>query len=210
MRDAQLKANDELVARSRGLLSPRSGTERLLTLGAGHTTAGIRASNHGCVTPIGSLSDGSGKINLSMQKSRSVELRAMHEKGWKAIVIKWTAVKQWGKLRDVGQQALNVVNNVGLPPTELEVARRLGSFSDECDHYNQRFKEEDAVAQATAEGPPCQRYAKSIATWVRAYGGGPGNPHSRFHRRRGYFLRRECHHRCGPVPECDQCSMGRS
>ena len=100
----------------------------------------------------------------------------MHERGWKTFIIRWAAVKQWGKLRDVGQQALNVVNNVGLPPTEMEVARRIASFGDECDAYNQPFSARDAVAQAAAENPPCQRYAKSIATWARDYGGGTGAP----------------------------------
>ena len=131
MLDEQLKADDRLVARAHGMLAPRNGKERFLTLGAGHTTSGIRSSNHGCVTPIKSLSDGSGKINLSREIAKSLELKAMHDRGWKTTIIRWSAVKQWGKLRDVGQQALNVVSNVGLAPTELEVAKRIGILHEQ-------------------------------------------------------------------------------
>jgi hypothetical protein len=89
----EMQKNRDMIKRSEGLLAPIQGTERFLTLGTGHTTAGIRGSLYKCKVGVPSIMGTDGKLGLTMQRAKDPALELMHVSGWDFKIISDEAVQ---------------------------------------------------------------------------------------------------------------------
>ena len=71
---------------SKGMLADVNGSERVLSVGTGHTAAFCRAANAGCKTNISSIKDNAGVIDLARLK-RQPGFKQMLEIGWDWTVL---------------------------------------------------------------------------------------------------------------------------
>jgi hypothetical protein len=171
MLEIEMEANRNMIKRSQGVLCPILGTERYLTVGAGHSTASIRSSNHKMKAVVQSLAGSDGTLNLTMARQKDPELEAMHAVGWHFKIIKAGAVEVWDKLAEMCEKAQNTQNNIGVPPTEIEIALRGAVYYFGCIKNNTPCKVEEACQVAIADAPPCAAYAISLVKWATAYCG---------------------------------------
>jgi hypothetical protein len=168
----EIKCNLDLSNRTQGRIVAPKGCERYGTLGAGHTTAGVRAANAKAPTDVPGLQNSEGKLDLTLKKSQSPELAAMMDVGWDWKVIKDEVLETWGnQVAELCECAMNTQNNVGVPATEMEVALRACGYMTECENANVAFKDTDATAIATADMPPCTPYAAHLTKIACVYGG---------------------------------------
>ena len=165
----QIRANEQIVAASGGMLAPVSGSERMVSVGTGHTTAFCRAANHGCSTPLAYLQDAAGVIDLARLK-RQPDFKAMLEGGWEWTVLPWQVELAWADAPDKLQRALNSSHEVHSSSTELEVAVTIAEGIESGESV------EDALKNATAGNPPCVNYAKHLALLAQFFGGGKKVP----------------------------------
>ena len=117
----QFDANEKVITAFNGMLAPITGDETHLTLGTGHAAAFCKASNAGCRTPIKSIQDAAGKINLQLLKMQR-QYKAMLEEGWDFTVLRWQVEAAWPSAPALLQQALNSTSEVNSSVTELEGA----------------------------------------------------------------------------------------
>ena len=168
----EIKCNLDLSNRTQGRIVVPNGRERYATLGAGHTTAGVRAANAKAPTDVPGLQNGEGKLDLTLKKSQSPELAAMMDVGWDWKIIKDEVIETWGdQVAELCECAMNTQNNVGVPATEMEVALRAAGYMTECENANVDFKDTDATAIATSDMPPCTPYAAHLTKISCVYGG---------------------------------------
>ena len=166
---AQLDANNRVVANSKGMLAKVNGTERVLSVGTGHTTAFCRAANAGCTTPISFLKDALGAIDIAKLK-RQPDYKVMLETGWVWIVLPPPVEVAWPSAPDVLQRALNSSHEVHSSATELEVAVTIAECMESGDSAI------DALNTALSGNPPCATYAQHLCTLAQYFGGGAKAP----------------------------------
>ena len=165
----QVRANEQIVAASGGMLAPVSGSERMVSVGTGHTTAFCRAANHGCTTPLAYLQDAVGIIDVARLK-RQPDFKVMLEDGWEWTILPWQVELAWSMAPDILQRALNASHEVHSSATELEVAVTIAEGIESGESV------EDALKNATAGNPPCTKYAKHLALLAQFFGGGKKVP----------------------------------
>ena len=145
------------MANSKGMLAKVNGTERVLSVGTGHTTAFCRAANAGCTTPISFLKDALGAIDIAKLK-RQPDYKVMLETGWVWIVLPPPVEVAWPSAPDVLQRALNSSHEVHSSATELEVAVTIAECMESGDSAI------DALNTALSGNPPCATYAQHLCT----------------------------------------------
>lgn len=150
---------------SKGMLADVNGSERVLSVGTGHTAAFCRAANAGCKTNISSIKDNAGVIDLAKLK-RQPGFKQMLEIGWDWTVLPARVEVSWPSSPDILQRALNSSHEVHSSATELEVAVTIA----ECIESGATV--EEAIAIAVSGNPPCAAYVSSLATLASLFGGG--------------------------------------
>ena len=106
-----------MIKRAQGLLAPLKGTERYLTVGTSHMTAGIRASNHKCKAGVKSLEGAAGGLlDLTNQRAKDPTLDIMHKVGWDFKIIKDVVVQTWSQVPIICERAQSTQINVGIQP----------------------------------------------------------------------------------------------
>ena len=176
VREFQLKFNEQLIIRAKGLFAPVNGKERRLSLGAGHAAAAWRASMHGCPTPEKSLQDKNGCMNRSMLAKKDKHYETCCN-GWDHYVLPYTVEIAWPKLPALFQRGCNSAQNVAERQTELECAKTISSYAE----MGEGDDDEDVVwaraTEAAAQSkPPCTAYIGVVGRWARYFGGGAGAP----------------------------------
>lgn len=175
-RSQQLKMNSDLISRSAGLLAPLNGSERLLSVGCGHTVAFCRAALVSCPTPQASIADASGCLNVQMLTKLDPEFKIMLEKGWSWTVLPWQVEEVWPRLPDLAQRALNASNSVASQTSELETASTIAELAAMQSAAGQPLDWESCIAAAGSSMPACLPYIATIGKYVRLYGGGDQAP----------------------------------
>ena len=171
-RDEQLTFNQKLIDNSAGMLAPINGSERFVSVGAGHMAAGCRAADAGCPTSETTLSDGTGCISLSSMKHDQT-LIGMIKQGWEWMVFPWSVEEAWPSFPDLAQTALNASNAIRDSSSELEVAVSMTAFWEASNGDSEWDK---CVEAAIAGNPACASYAKKLGKYAFYYGGGKGSP----------------------------------
>ena len=181
LRDAQVLANERLIARSHGLLAKPTRKERYLTLGTGHWTAFCRAVDAGGKTPEPTLQDEEGNIDRQ-RLFQNQNMKTMVEVGWDWWVFPAEMDTLFPKCSDTAQKALNVSNHIASMIGELESAKLAADTMK--DAVGQTVSSDDVqkemVAAVEATCAPCSPYAASICKFVAVYGGGVDAPQIQF------------------------------
>ena len=181
IREANVTANIELVRRSNGLLAEVNGTERVLSIGCGHTAAFCKlvATGEGTSPQTDLTMDhiAGGKIDVQKLKQNK-EFTAMIEEGWEWEIIPAEVDALFPDFAKVAQKALNVSNQVASKSSELEAAITISALLD-------NFSEVEGHQQMIVDhikdlGLSCSTYTKAILDFVRLYGGGETAPQIKF------------------------------
>ena len=173
-RAEQVSFNERLVLRSKSLLAPINGHERLLTVGCGHTTAVCRAFNAHCRTSCAKLQQYCTDGKLEIGTVRDPVFRRMVTTGWAWTVISWEAEAAWPLLPDLAQVALNASNGVAATPAEPEIMAAIARIFEGTDQSVDSY--DAAVEAASGQAGFIASYIDVIGTFVRLYGGGEGTP----------------------------------
>ena len=170
----QIAPMEKVIESSKGMLAPISGDERFQSVGCGHTSQFIKAAVHGCITPVKSIQNGNGCIDVA-KLSRDAEIKSMLDEGWDWEVMPWQCEATWGhEFADTFQRALNASHEVASSISELEVAVSMA----ECVPGEGATTADWELAQvsATSGNPPCAPYANLLRELAQYYGGGVGAP----------------------------------
>ena len=102
------------MKRSDGLLAPTQGAERLLTMGTGHTTAGIRGSFYKCKAGVPSIMGTDGKLDLTIQRAKDPALDVMHTRAGISRSSRTKPSRPGAKSQLSVSRPKNTQNNVGI------------------------------------------------------------------------------------------------
>ena len=98
IRNEQIDFNKELVKSANGLLAEVNGSERFLSIGAGHCAGFCRAANARTPTPEKKLQDKDGRIDTPRITHKDPVLKEMIEEGWEWLVLPACVELQWPKI----------------------------------------------------------------------------------------------------------------
>ena len=178
-RKKQLAANESLIKRANGLLADINGSERVLSVGCGHTAAVCKHAGVGGKTSEPVLQDYAGKLDVEKIK-RNSEFKVMIEEGWRWEVVKAKIDEDFPLFAKIAQKALNVSNNVGSVVSELEACVTLADFCNEPGVRGQEHWESMSIQNLEDLCIPCAPYAQTLLDFVKLYSGGQGAPHIHF------------------------------
>ena len=178
-RNKQLAANEGLIKRADGLLAGINGSERVLSVGCGHTAAFCKHAAVGGRTSEEVLADDAGNLDVAKIK-RNTEFAAMIDQGWSWEVVKAKIDEDFPLFAKVAQKALNVSNNVGAVVSELEACVTLADFLLEPGVKGKEQYEAMAISNIEDLCIPCAPYAQTLLDFVKLYSGGAGAPHIHF------------------------------
>ena len=120
-RSINIEKNEQLIARSKGLLACLSGEERFLSVGCGHTAAFVKLAKAGGKTTAPSLQDADGNIDVG-RLCKNAEMKAMLTEGWTWTVIEASVDIEYPQFANIAQKALNKNKHVAQNTAELEMA----------------------------------------------------------------------------------------
>lgn len=171
-REAHLKANRALVARSEGLVAEVTGVERFVTAGCGHTAQFVKTTDANGITCEESLmrNDGSCRIDKQALCTNRVFERMLN-KGWKWRCFPACLDEAYPKFAEKAQEALNIRNHVSSVVGELEVC-----VSHKTTLSDPGFKDLDnwrelAIAHIHSLCAPSKAYAGVLLDFVLQFGG---------------------------------------
>jgi len=171
LKSQPLAFNSRLVEISKGLLAPLNSTEKFLSVGTGHFTAGCRAIKSGCKTPIGCLQDSHGQLSADRFCKKDHRWSNLLEKGWLWKVWPWQTEVAWPLLPDLAQRSLNSSHAVSSRSAEIEV---MVWVVEACkDHAKTTKGEFHELMQTVAKtGPVCAPYIGKVGELALQIGGG--------------------------------------
>ena len=177
-RDEAIAFNKRITTRSKGLLAGRTGEERYLSVGCGHTVAFCKAVLAGCQTPEDNLKDARGMIDTHKLYQDKV-FKSMVTEGWDWWIISASVDRECPRFAIVAQKALNACNHVPTLVGELEAAQMLAQHlhdgAADDDEYVQ-----SAIDEVRSIGCPCAPYCEHIMKFVQLFAGGESAPHIQF------------------------------
>ena len=150
----QIKFNQSLVDKAKGLIAPLNGREDKLSVGTGHYTAWCRAIKAGCRTPFKELADSMGKLSGDRFRSKDKRMAVCLGPGWSWRVFPWQCEAAWPDLPDLCQRALNSSHSVSSRSTEMEMMVWISEASSgDKDVSEKDFK--DLSKAAALSGAKC-------------------------------------------------------
>ena len=98
--------NSETVALSNGLLPPLSAI-KALSVGGAHTNSFLRACRASCKTPIETLQDNGGRLDVARLSAQDANFADAVQDGLMWTMIDGLVASTWPAIVDLAQQALN-------------------------------------------------------------------------------------------------------
>ena len=126
-----------------------------------HTTAFLRALQHGCQGP---------HEDHQVDAPNSDPSWDLIQNGWEWVVLSPLVEEEWPILPGIFQSALNTSNAIAKAANELEVAATLAQFFMGGLSLNQ------ALAKAKDGAMACQESLEHIGYFVQHFASGPGFP----------------------------------
>eukprot|EP00435_Cladocopium_sp_Y103_P017099 s4693_g4.t1 len=145
-REQQINANKAIIQEAAGYLS----------LSASHTTAFLRAIQHGCTPESGQ----------AIEVPRDDPAWDLIQNGWQWLIFSHLVEKQWPMLPSLLQGALNSANAISKAPNELELAAQLANLFQ----HGVALKEAKKTVQATTIVDP--QLLEDLCHFVTHYAGG--------------------------------------
>lgn len=161
-RDSQIAANQKLIQEAQGALAPIHGEERFLSLSSSHTTAFLRAIEHGCQAPEG--------VTIQQEIPKDDPAWKLISQGWTWLVISQVAESTWPMLPGILQSALNSSNAIAKEPNELELAAQLANM------LKHNMSMPDAKVKLLASTTVDIEVLHNVGHFVLHYAGGPAFP----------------------------------
>ena len=173
MKSKQLAFNRTMVEQSAGLLAPLNGSESMLSLGTGHTTAFLRALKNRCITPVPELAGEDGCLRSESILQKDARLKEVLENGFGWLVFPWAAEVAWPALPALVQRALNSSHGVSSLPTELSVMSAIAEL-DRLRPKNQPFA--NVLKSVLMSSPACAPYLEEVGKLTCELAGGHDAP----------------------------------
>jgi hypothetical protein len=151
----QLTFNENLIERSAGLLAPRNGSERYLTVSCSHFCAGVKAALAACPTPEKSLRDEDGKVDINALYKDAV-YKSIAEDGIDFMVVPWYVDACIEGLADLAQSALNAEHATYAMASELQCMAALAQKHELVGDMKA------AIDEVSLSLPPCAEYRLRI------------------------------------------------
>ena len=176
LKSLQEKFNATVVANSKGLFPELLGGERLLSVGAGHWTAMLRAYKHRCRTTQKELADNEGLLDISIW-SNNADFMTCYNEGWTWEIFPWASEIAWPMLPDLVQRAKNAGASVPKPPTEFEIVVACNRKAAEKRLTDGKEPDWKMIAdEASRTNVAVKDYAIDLAEHGRLFGGGDDAP----------------------------------
>jgi hypothetical protein len=161
-----LQWNRDGVVRAKGMLAEVSGSERFQSLATGHSAASCRAANAGCITPYTSIADANGRIDATVLKSASADMKEMLDEGWDFFIVPHWLPEECPEFCHLCQSALNASNAIHSVQNEVETGVAL---VEELQFCGNDWK--SAIDACSATQPCCVEYMEVVAKFVKDFGG---------------------------------------
>lgn len=164
MNDEALKANEDWVRLSGGLIPPLT-TLKLLSLGGAHTNTFLRAVKAGSRSYVASLADSSGNLNAdSLCAGRPEFAEAVH-RGLRWTVLHWQVPVAFPGIEHLCQSALNVQAKGDV--SEVEVMLDISRMRDAALARGEEVNWGDLAAAAGRSLPSCASWVDVLASFVQ-------------------------------------------
>ncbi|CAK9087331.1 unnamed protein product [Durusdinium trenchii] len=157
-RSKQLRANQQMIGQSKGMLAPLQGGERFLSLASSHFNQFCRALDHGCTKADGT------------QLHMTPEIKALVESGWQWTMLKAEAAVMFPDLPAFCSMSMNAHNSNTILTNELEAMMELAAL------HRSGMRMQDAVQAVCQSSPSCKAYIDDCAQFMRLYSGGDTFP----------------------------------
>ena len=157
-RSKQLRANQQMIGQSKGVLAPLQGGERFLSLASSHFNQFCRALDHGCTKADGT------------QLHMTPEIKALVESGWQWTMLKAEAAVMFPDLPAFCSMSMNAHNSNTILTNELEAMMELAAL------HRSGMRMQDAVPAVCQSSPSCKAYIDDCAQFMRLYSGGDTFP----------------------------------
>ena len=165
--------NNYVAEAASGMLAPCPiGSLKFASVGCGHTNQGIRAIDAECMCDSAPEMTMDGKFNLDKIKAADPNLADAVIEGLEWLVICSEVEEAFPELPEILQEALNIMNQLARPESELQIMCKMHSMARSLQTLNECIDWAAIVAKCSRSKPRCSEDLHDIAKYVAKFAGG--------------------------------------
>ena len=148
--------NNYVAEAASGMLAPCPiGSLKFASVGCGHTNQGIRAIDAECMCDSAPEMTMDGKFNLDKIKAADPNLADAVIEGLDWLVICSEVEEAFPELPEILQEALNIMNQLARPESELQIMCKMHSMARSLQTLNECIDWAAIVAKCSRSKPRC-------------------------------------------------------
>ena len=170
---------EKLVEMSDGMLAPITHMQpKFESSGGTHLTAFVNAANCSCKTPIDSLRNADGCIDVVRISNQSPNFAEARVEGWTWTVVTANAVRKMPTLMVLAQEARNTPQQVATKESTVQVMRKINDAAavreqaHDADNTLPPLDWSTLGMIALRSRPPCSEHMDVCVKFTRLFGGG--------------------------------------